>query len=216
MCNTLETDGVIVQFGQHRVLSDVYLKCQTGEAVGLLGRNGSGKSTLLRILYGDLRVPNRSVRVNGKLVDEPFKDETIRFLPQQNFIPKAISVKQAFQNFNVGFDNFLELFPDFEKVRNSQLNNLSGGERRIIEIFLILKSKAMFCLLDEPFSHIMPVHVEQIKSLIQTESKNKGILIVDHLYEHIIELSNKTYLIAHGKTHLLKEPDDIKMLGYIL
>lgn len=216
MCNTLEADGVIVQFGQHRVLTDVYLKCRTGEVVGLLGRNGSGKSTLLRILFGDLRLPNRSVRINGNPVNDPFKNDTIRFLPQQNFIPKAISVKQAFQNFNVGFDNFLVLFPGFEKVRNNRLNDLSGGERRIIEIFLILKSNAMFCLLDEPFSHIMPVHVEQIKSLIQTEVKNKGIIIVDHLYKHVVELSSEIYLIAHGKTHLLKEEEEMKALGYIL
>lgn len=216
MCNTLEADGVIVQFKQHRVLSDVYIKCQTGEIIGLLGRNGSGKSTLLRILFGDLRLPNRSVRINGNPVNDPFKNDIIRFLPQQNFIPKSISVKQAFQNFNVRFVDLLEQFPDFEKVRNNRLSDLSGGERRIIEIFLILKSNAKFCLLDEPFSQIMPVHVDQIKLLIQTEAKNKGIIIVDHLYKHIMEISSGIYLIAHGKTHLLKENDDMKALGYIL
>ena len=92
----LEIDSIQKHFDQKVVLSDVYLKCKTGEIIGLLGRNGSGKSTLLKIIFGIIAADNKFVRVDGKVL---FKTNDllneISYLSQDNFIPNSFSVKKA-------------------------------------------------------------------------------------------------------------------------
>jgi len=70
-------------------------------------------------------------------------------------------------------------------------------------------------MLDEPFSQVMPVHIETIKSIINKENMKKGIIITDHLYEHIIDICDEIYVILNGKTYLTKENGDLIKLGYL-
>lgn len=93
--------------------------------------------------------------------------------------------------------------------------DLSGGHRRLIEIFVILKSTASFVLLDEPFTHIMPVHIDKIKELILREKAGKGILLTDHLHRHVTELSDRLYLLDNGKTWPIKSKEDLYIRGYL-
>jgi ABC-type lipopolysaccharide export system ATPase subunit len=217
MKHTLEVDSVILEFGDKRVLQDVYLKCETGKVTGLLGRNGTGKSCLMNIIYGKLSPTNKSIRLDGKVMLSGFnKPETFRYLPQFHFIPKSLSIKRIFRDFKLDFSKFALLFPTIEKYYNTHLGKLSGGERRIIEIYAILASDTMFCMLDEPFSQVMPVHVDTIKSIIDREKQNKGIFITDHLYRHIIDACDDLYLIKDGKTHLIGGVVDLERLGYVL
>lgn len=216
MNNILEIDSVIHHFGMQRILSDVYLKCSQGETVGILGRNGTGKTTLLRIIFGELETPNKSIRINKKSIYTPYKNQgLIRFLPQFNFILKSISLKKVFKNFELDFNDFVAMFPHFNKFYNTRLTKLSGGERRIVEIFSMLTAKSLFCLLDEPFTHIMPVHIETIKQLIEREKQKKGIIIIDHQYKNVIEICDKVYVIENGKTNLVISESDYKKFGYL-
>ena len=215
MKHILEVDSVILEFGNKRVLQDVYLKCETNHITGLLGRNGSGKSCLMNIMDGKLQPLNGSVRLNHKvLLSNARKPEELMYLPQFEYIPRFLKLKRIFRNFNLDFSSFVDKFPEFEKHYTSRIGILSGGERRMVEIYLIISSDAKFCLLDEPFSHIMPLHIEKIKELIKIESVTKGILITDHLYEHIVDICDEIYLIKDGKTHLIGELEDIESLGY--
>lgn len=216
MIHQLEIDSVILEFGSKRVLQDVYLICETGKITGLLGRNGSGKTCLMNIVFGQLRPENHSVRIDGKvLLKKNRLTEQMMYLPQFGFIPRGLYIKRIFKDFKLDFDDFIIEFPEFEKYRNVKLNRLSGGEQRIIEVYLLLVSKTNFCLLDEPFSQIMPVHVESIKRLILREKQNKGVLVTDHLYEHIVDICDSLYLINNGKTYLTKSVHELKTLGYV-
>lgn len=216
MNNILEIDSVILNFGDKRVLSNVYLKCCTGEVIGILGRNGSGKTTLLRIIFGELETTNNSIRINGKVINEPYKSgDLIKFLPQFNFLLSSISVKKLFQSFKIDFNDFVTFFPGFEKYYKQRVTELSGGERRIVEIYSILAGKSLFCLLDEPFTHIMPVHVETIINLIKREKQEKGIILIDHLYENVIDICNRIYIIENGKTNEVLSDADFKRFGYL-
>ncbi len=216
MNNILEIDSVILNFGDKRVLSDVYLKCISGEVVGILGRNGSGKTTLLRIIFGELGTTNKSIRINGRVIDEPYKSlGLMKFLPQFNFLLPTISVKQLFKSFKIDFNDFVNLFPEFEKYYKVSVTEMSGGERRIVEIYSILAGKSLFCLLDEPFTHIMPVHIETVKQLIEREKLTKGILIIDHQYENVIEICNQIYIIENGKTNKVLSDSDFQKFGYL-
>lgn len=216
MKDKLEIDSVILEFGRERILQDVYLNCETGKVTGILGRNGSGKTCLLNILYGVLLPTDRSVRINGISLHKNSRDpSTMRYLPQHGFIPKFLTVRKVFKDFNLDFSLFSESFPEFMKYFNLRLRTLSGGERRLIEIYTILMADSRFCLLDEPFSHIMPVHIETIKKLILDQKQQKGIMITDHLYDHILDICDDTYLIASGKTFPVRDFNDLAELGYI-
>ncbi|NLC49488.1 MAG: ATP-binding cassette domain-containing protein [Bacteroidales bacterium] len=216
MKHYLEVDSVILAFGERRILQDVFLKNETGQITGILGRNGSGKTCLLNIIYGELKTADKSVRIDDTTIFEGYKDpQILRYLPQFNFIPKNLRIKRICKEFSLDFAQFTAYFPSFEKYYNSPLKNLSGGECRIVEIYTILASKTKFCLLDEPFSQIMPVHIQTIKSIINKEKQNKGIIITDHLYNHVLDICDNIYLIADGKTHLTKSKDDLVRLGYI-
>ena len=216
MKHSLEVDSIILEFDTKRVLQDVFLKTETGRTTGILGRNGAGKSCLMNIIYGELQTTNKSIRLDGKAIFDAYKNpESLRYLPQFNFIPKYLKTKRIFKDFNLDFSKFIKYFPEFEKYYNSKVKSLSGGEIRILEIYSILASTTKFCMLDEPFSQVMPVHVDTIKEIISEEKKNKGIIITDHLYEHIIDICDDIYVILNGKTYLTKDTNDLIKLGYI-
>lgn len=215
MTNLLEVDSVILEFDSNRVLQNVYLKSETGKVTGLLGRNGAGKSCLMKIIFGELIPNDKSIRINGNaLVTSNHSPKDLRYLPQKRFIPNSLTIKRIFSDFNLDFADLIFNFPEFEKFYKSKLNNLSGGERRIIEIYTILVSKTKFCMLDEPFSQVMPIHVDSIKKLILREKENKGIIITDHIYKHIVDICDDLYVINNGKTYLIKSIEDLETLGY--
>lgn len=215
MKNKLEIDSVILDFGSKRILQNVYLQSETGKITGLLGRNGCGKSCLLNILFGELNPLDKSIRLNGVHMEQKSRSsKVIKYLPQFNFTPSSTTLKRIFKDFKLNFKDFITLFPEFEKYYKSKLNILSSGEKRIVEIYSIVASPAKFCLLDEPFSQIMPVHVNAIKELIVRERKNKGIVITDHLYKHVMEISDDIYLIVDGTTKPIRSLDDLISLGY--
>ncbi len=216
MKHTFEADGIILEFGTKRVLQDVFIRAETGKVTGILSRNGSGKSCLMKTIFGEEKTANKSVRINGKTISEKAAlSDDIKYLPQFCFIPLNLSLKRIFRDFSLDFSLFTSYFPEFEKHFHSPLKELSGGERRIVEIYSILASKAKFCMLDEPFSQVMPVHVETLKSLINKEKQNKGIMVTDHLYMQIIDVCNDIYVLLNGKTYLIKDPTDLIKLGYL-
>jgi ABC-type lipopolysaccharide export system ATPase subunit len=216
MGHKLEVDSIILEFGNHRVLQDVYFTNETGKVTGILGRNGCGKSCLMNIIYGVLPTNDKSIRIDGKAIFDGYRNpELFRYLPQFNFIPKDFRISRIFSDFGLDFAQFVSRFPEFEKYHSFRLGMLSGGERRIIEIYAILTSETKFCMLDEPFSHIMPLHVETLKNIIIEEKQNKGIIITDHLHRYITEISDQLYVITNGKAHLTKEIGELRTLGYI-
>jgi len=216
MWHKLEVDSIILEFGNHRVLQDVYFSNETGKITGILGRNGCGKSCLMNIIYGVLPTNDKSIRIDGKAIFDGYRNpELFRYLTQFNYIPKDFRVRRIFSDFGLDFASFVSRFPEFEKYYQMKLGKLSGGERRIIEVYAILASKTKFSMLDEPFSHIMPLHVEALKNIMNEEKQNKGIIITDHLYSYITEISDHLYVITNGKAHLTKGIEDLKTLGYI-
>jgi ABC-type lipopolysaccharide export system ATPase subunit len=121
----------------------------------------------------------------------------------------------VFADFGVDFQDLLNFFPDFEGYRKARMAALSSGQRRIIEIFLVLTSRTKFCILDEPFSQVMPVFVDILKKIILREKANKGIILSDHLYQEIVEVADELYVISEGKIHLVNGMGDLERLGYI-
>ena len=85
----------------------------------------------------------------------------------------------------------------------------------MLETFLMLKSNKQFVLLDEPFSGLMPLHIDMVKRLIQSEKSQKGIILSDHLYRHALDLADNVYLLNAGKTYLVQHPGELEFRGYV-
>jgi ABC-type multidrug transport system ATPase subunit len=216
MSHLLEVDSIILEFGSKRVLQDVYIKCETGKITGLLGLNGSGKTCLLNVIFGEIAINDKSIRLDGRVLYESYRNPAdFRYLPQFSFTPKSLTIKRIFKDFNLDFNSFIIDFPEFKKYYRSRFGKLSGGEQRLVEVYVILKSKTKVCMLDEPFSQIMPVHVESIKKIMSSERKHKGFIVTDHLYKHVTEICNDLYVISHGKTYLTHGVEELKRLGYL-
>ena len=165
----LEAESIQLAFDGRTILSDIYLKLETEKITGLLGRNGAGKSCLLKIIFGTLD-SEKSVRFDNQ--SQPFAFQQpylIKYLPQFNFIPKRLSLKSVFEDFEQDYSIFENRFPEFNSKHLSSIGSLSGGERRLIELYVILKSKAQFALLDEPFTHLSPLQIEKAQKLLSYE-----------------------------------------------
>ncbi len=215
MKHILEVDSVSLSFSDRVILSDIYLKSETGKIVGLLGRNGQGKSCLMKIISGTLKAESRSVRFDGKTVFELIgRSDLLVYLPQFNFIPSFLTLERIFRDFCLKFYEFEEYFPEFISKSMMKISEFSGGEKRIIELYVIIKSKSQFALLDEPFTHISPMQIERIKKLLIREKENKGFIISDHMFREITDIADSIYLLNNGKLHLTDSILDLEVLGY--
>ena len=214
MKHQLESDSIQLAFNNRKILSDIYLNLETGKITGLLGRNGEGKTCLMQIIYGSLNC-EKSIRIDNISQPKAFQyPELLMYLPQFNFIPKRLSVKRVFNDFELDYSLFEKKFPEFTSKYKSAINNLSGGEHRLVELYILLKSKSQFAMLDEPFTHLNPLQIEKVIELLKEEKPNKGILLTDHMFNHVTEICDTIYLLANGKTHFIKNMEEIEKLGY--
>jgi lipopolysaccharide export system ATP-binding protein len=217
MSDLLEVDSIRKEFGTNQVLTDIALKCQPGDIIGLLGRNGSGKSTLLRIIFGTLYTDHKFIRINDTILNQPFKKRnTIAYLNQDNFLPKNITVRKVVEIYydGGGQKGFLE-DEVLSKVLETKIGNLSGGESRYLEVKLILNLDTLYVLLDEPFNGISPVHLELITKMIIDNSLKKGIILTDHDYRNVLDVANKYYLLFDGGLKSVKSKQDLIDWGYV-
>lgn len=214
----LEADSIWLEYGGRKILQNIYIKVEKGEIVALLGRNGTGKSSLMQMIFGSLRGQHQSVRIDGKYIRYPFKTKgLICYVPQERLTPSGFTVAQCFQLFGTDQDLALAYFPEMKKWLPEKSRDLSGGQQRLVEILMLLLGPSAFVLLDEPFSQLAPVVVERLKALIVACKENKGILLSDHQYEPVIEISDHTYLLVPvGRSMLLKEVrKELAIYGYI-
>jgi ABC-type multidrug transport system ATPase subunit len=215
MPHTLEADSIQLEFGLRLILSDIHIRCETGRITGLLGRNGEGKSCLMRIIYGDMEATSKSIRFDNLSVPEAYKrPDLLLFLPQFPFIPGSLSLKRIFSDFNLEFSGLEKRFPELSSRYKSPIRELSGGQKRLIQIYIIVSASSRFAMLDEPFSHLMPLQVEKVKELLLEVKDSKGLFITDHLYRDITDISDHLYVLTNGKTHLTRQIGDIETLGY--
>lgn len=213
----LEVDSLAKRYSERVILSDVYLKCVTGDIVGLFGRNGTGKSTMMKIVFGIEKADNKFVRVNDKiLVSQSQLIQEISYLSQDTFLPNNLTVLEmvrlTLNNKNVNSflnDHILSPF------LSNKVNSLSGGELRYLEIKLLLNLPSKFVLLDEPFNGLSPIIVQAVSDLIKSHSKSKGIILTDHDYHSVLDIANRHYLLTDGYLRSISGRTDLVRLGYL-
>lgn len=213
--NTLLADSIRLSFGTFDVLNGAWLRSETGKVTGVLGRNGCGKSCMFRTIMGGLKSQGLYVRVNDEIVTGSMEmGKYIKYMAQKHFLPPKMTLSEVFEYFGADYEEFTEDFPKFAQYPQTKVKELSGGEIRIAEIWLCLCSDSPFCILDEPFSYLAPVAIETIQRLIRKYKDQKGIIISDHNYEALLEVSDEVLLLSDGYVHLIKDRSDLVRYGY--
>jgi len=213
----LHVDSVIKSFDNQQVLTDIFIACERGDIIGLLGRNGTGKSTLLKIIFGALRAERRFVKVDGKIVNGIFDNrKRINYLPQHNFLPSHVSIQRIIEVFCSKANAVLIANHHLiEPMLKLKYRELSGGEKRILEIFLIVYSDSKYTLIDEPFNGVAPIYKEEIKKIITEQSSCKGFIITDHDYSNVLDVATRILIMHDGGIKDVKSKTELIYWGYI-
>lgn len=212
----LVAEGVIVEIQGNRILSDVYFHMEDKGVTGLFGRNGSGKSTLLKALFSEFKPQWSRITIDGEVVKSPYLIQGLmKYLPQDSFFPSSIRCREALALFNISH-NAQEIIQGIVGFLNgAKVSELSLGQRRSFEMLVLLYSDSKFVLLDEPFTGLSPILIEKIIPLIKEQSKNKGILIIDHQWSSVLEISDRYYLMDRGNLKDYLSRDQIRESSYL-
>ena len=220
----LQARGIGKNFGNKRVVRNVSIGVRRGEAVGLLGPNGAGKTTTFYMLSGLMQADEGSIFLDGNDVTEtPLYQRArlgIGYLPQESSIFRGLSVEKNIRavleitesNADLRDSMLEELLAEFGigHLRNTPSINLSGGERRRLEIARALAARPSFLLLDEPLAGIDPIAVADIRDLIsQLKEHGLGVLITDHNVRETLEIVERAYIIHDGAVLMEGTPEEV-------
>lgn len=213
----LHVDSVRKKIGDKQILNDIFISCQPGQIIGLLGRNGSGKSTLLKIIFGSLAADNKFVAIDNRKLDSLYDNRRlIHYLPQDSYLPNHVKIRNIIHCFCSAENAVTVMENDLIKpFLQKKIQQLSGGEKRILEILLMVHSEARYLLFDEPFNGVSPLCVEILKDLIKKHSKDKGFIITDHDYENVLDISSTVILMDNGNTKVIKDFNELIAYGYL-
>ncbi len=214
----LHADSIIKSFGNKQILTDIFLTCNVGEVVGLLGRNGSGKSTLLKIIFGSLDADSKFIKIDNKIISGLYDSRNlVNYLPQHSFLPDNYKIGTIIKLF-CSKENALKISEDpiIKPLIPKKCRQLSGGEKRLLEIYLIIYSNARYILIDEPFNGVAPLHKEIIKRCIAEQSANKGFIITDHDYRNVLDIASRILILHDGAIcEIEKTKEQLIQWGYL-
>lgn len=220
----LEARDLVKSFKGRTVVNKVSLKVETGEIVGLLGPNGAGKTTSFYMMVGLERPDSGCVYVSdvniSKLPMYRRAELGISYLTQEASIFRKLTVRQnimaILETLNLNkkerekrLDELLEEF-SIRHVENRKGTELSGGERRRVEIARCLALEPKFILLDEPFAGVDPLAVADIQEIIRyLRERGMGILITDHNVRETLNIVDRAYILNEGKILLEGSANEI-------
>ena len=214
----LHTRELVKSYRGRRVVNGVSVMIAPGEIVGLLGPNGAGKTTTFHMTIGFIKPESGDVLLGDQAITRlPMYRRArlgIGYLPQEPSIFRKMTVSDnvlavlEVQGLSRAErkDRLAELLEELNiaHVARNRGYQLSGGERRRVEIARALATRPKFMLLDEPFAGIDPIAVEDIQSIVaKLKQKNLGILITDHNVRETLSITDRAYIMCDGD--ILKE-----------
>lgn len=210
----IEVRELVKSFKRRCVVKGVSLDVSQGEVVGLLGANGAGKTTTFSMVVGLLKPDDGKILLGGEdIAKYPIHKRAragVAYLAQEPSVYRNLSVEQ---NITLAWEvngvpkkereeRMEALLDDFslQKVRKSLGIELSGGERRRVEIARSLAIEPKFLLLDEPFTGVDPIAVSEIQDIVRRlKSRNIGVLITDHNVRETLAITDRSYIIREGQ-----------------
>ncbi|MBK8165948.1 MAG: LPS export ABC transporter ATP-binding protein [bacterium] len=215
--SVLRAEGLRKVYRGRAVVDDVALELNQGEVVGLLGPNGAGKTTSFYMIVGFITPDRGRVLLDGRDLSRlPMYKRArlgIGYLPQESSIFRRLTVEQNVMAILQArrlsaaerrrrLDMLLEMM-GVTHIRRSRGYELSGGERRRVEIARALVSEPKFMLLDEPFAGIDPIAVADLQHVVSTlRDQGLGVLITDHNVRETLTITDRAYILFEGRIEL--------------
>ena len=221
----IETMKISKSYGKNSILNEISINIGLNEITGLLGPNGAGKTTLFYILAGLTKPTNGKVLLNNSEITNlslsSRADAGLVYLPQEPSIFRNLSVKDnlrsSLETKTISKQQIekriTELMEEFKisSLANQKGRELSGGQRRRVEIARSIALNPKFIMLDEPFAGIDPLAIDDLKELIQKlTKKGLGILISDHNVKATTDICEKIFVINSG--NIIAEGSSAKIL----
>jgi lipopolysaccharide export system ATP-binding protein len=213
----LEAQGLAKSFWQRKVVDDVSLVINRGEIVGLLGPNGAGKTTTFYMITGLIRPDEGKIQLDGRdITTLPMYQRAragIGYLAQEPSVFRKLTVEEnvlaILETLNINEDERkrrLETLLDelaIKHLRHQKAYQLSGGERRRLEITRALVTEPKFLLLDEPFAGVDPIAVHDIQTIVAgLRHRGIGVLITDHNVEQTLDIVDRAYIMFEGRVQV--------------
>ncbi len=211
--SVLEAQSLVKVYRKRRVVNDVSVRVRQGEIVGLLGPNGAGKTTTFYMLVGLIAPQSGKVTLDGKdITDMPMYERArqgIGYLSQEPSIFRKLTVEQnilaILETLGLSSEerkSRLETLLNelgLARLRGSRAYQLSGGERRRLEITRALVTQPKFMMLDEPFAGVDPIAVHDIQTIVENlRTRGIGVLISDHNVEQTLDIVDRAYVMYDG------------------
>ena len=213
----LEAQHLVKAYKGRRVVNDVSLDLAQGEIVGLLGPNGAGKTTSFYMITGLIRPDQGSILLDSRNITAlPMYQRAragIGYLAQEPSIFRKLTVEEnvlaILETLNIDEDERrrrLEALLDelaIKHLRKQKAYQLSGGERRRLEITRALVTEPKFLLLDEPFAGVDPIAVNDIQTIVAgLRHRGIGVLITDHNVEQTLDIVDRAYIMFEGRVQV--------------
>jgi len=220
----LSTVELTKSYKGRKVVDNISLRITQGEVVGLLGPNGAGKTTTFYIIVGLTSPDSGQVMLDGAdITAYPMYIRArngISYLPQEPSIFRKLTVEENIMavletlplTAHQRRERLEELMEDLglQQVRRSEGYMLSGGERRRVEIARSLVISPSFMLLDEPFSGIDPLTVQDIqKIIVRLKGTGIGVLVTDHNVPYTLQVTDRAYIINNGRIFRAGSPEEL-------
>lgn len=210
----LEAHNLVKTYKSRRVVNDVSMSMETGETVGLLGPNGAGKTTSFYMMVGLVHPDEGKVLLDGKDITSCPMYKRARlglgYLAQEASVFRKLTVVENILlvlemqgvKRKARLERVEQLLDEFglQKVRNTNGQVLSGGERRRVEIARALATDPQFILLDEPFTGVDPIAIGDIQDIVRhLKDKGIGIVITDHNVRETLAITDRAYIMSEGE-----------------
>lgn len=220
----LGCDGLVKVYGKRRVVSDVSINVKRGEIVGLLGPNGAGKTTSFYMIVGMIKPDGGTVYLDGhditRLPMYRRARKGIGYLPQEASIFRKLTVednlKAILETLKISKAEREERLESLlrelgvEHLRKSYGYQLSGGERRRVEVTRSLVTEPSFMLLDEPFAGIDPIALADLQAIVmKLRERGLGVLITDHNVRETLSITDRAYIMYEGSIKRSGTADDL-------
>lgn len=221
---TLKATGLLKHYGPRRIVDDVSLSVEPQQVIGLLGPNGAGKTTTFHCITGLVAPDAGTITLDDESITGwPFHRRAwagLHYLPQEASVFRKLSVTDNLQVVLQSrrmsraqraerVDELLQKL-GIVRLRRQRADTLSAGERRRVEIARALAADPQYLLLDEPFTGIDPLSIEELQTLIEgLKADGLGVVVTDHNVRETLRVTDYVYLIQSGQVFWEGPPDQI-------